>query len=480
MQAYRKVGAAVACIALASAPAIPVSASPLSANRRFILTDASFPADKYILDQACIMVELYYRMDEEEVLVYDPEEPEVVFGKWSIRHLYQAQAEDSIVRIKRGIRRQVKALMDAPAAEWTPEQQKLRAHFPAAWSVAQAAASANRAVSKRGLRKAFRLSLERAYPYQALIDSAFRSQGVPTRLKHLAHIESWFNPEAVSKAGAAGIWQFLKSSGNPYMAINDRVDQRFDPYASTAAAARFLRRCHGQVNSWPLAIMSYNNGTGQILDAVKETGSRNASEIIQNYEAGGFGIISRNYYAMYLAASSLAERSEKLFPGLRKRPSQSFKIVKLEHEWTPQQLRILTGYSNAVIRRCNPALRPVVFERNLPVPEGFQLRLPAGLPTSQDLQFSDLRIGGGENGREGEQPTRSFMAGLPIPESLAASLHRIKAALFPERRRDDVPLMAYMHSQGLLDARRLALAKQDNILIEPHPALQAVIRSLGG
>src|SRR5690606_7162820 len=118
------------------------------------------------------------------------------------------------------------------------------------------------------------------------------------------------------------------------------------------------------------AIMSYNNGPGAILGAVKETGSRDPSEIIKNYQAGSFGAISRNYYAMFLAASSLGMKYEALFPGMRKRASPAFKTIKLEHEWTPRQLRILSGYSTAVLMRCNPALRPMVFERNLPVPKG--------------------------------------------------------------------------------------------------------------
>ena len=57
---------------------------------------------------------------------------------------------------------------------------------------------------------------------------------------------------------------------------------------------------------------------------------------------------------------------------------------------------------------------------------------------------------------------------------------RVRQTLFAGGRRDDQPVMAYMHSQGLLDADRLALAKQDRILIEPHPALHAMLRITGG
>jgi len=261
--------------------------------------------------------------------------------------------------------------------------------------------------------------------------------------------------------------------------IDERVDQRMDPRASSYAAAKFLKLCRRHLASWPLAIMAYNNGPGQMLDAVKETGSRDASDIIQNYQGDGFGAVSRNYYAMFLAASSLGMHSETLFPSLRKHAPPPFKTLKLEHEWTPRQLRILSGYSTAVLMRYNPALRPVVFERNLPVPKGFDLILPAGLPSMQDLQFADLRIGADPSGTD-QISAGSSLAGFPMPKFAENAIRRIRKALFSGHGDQDIPVMAFMHSQGLLDADRLALAMQDRILIEPHPALQAMIRGMGG
>jgi membrane-bound lytic murein transglycosylase D len=455
-------------------------AGPLESNRNLIVTDAAFTADKYILDQACIMVELYYRMDEDEGLLFDPDAPEVVFGRVPLRNLNAKLAEDSLAKARGNLKAQLHAMAAAPEADWSDDQKTLRRLFPAAWTPEEMDRSSDRMIGRRGMRRSFRSSLEASLQYQDLIDSVFKAEGVPSRLKFLAHVESRFNPEAVSPAGAAGMWQFLKSSGSRYLIIDERVDQRFDPRSSTFAAAKFLKVCRNYMSSWPLAIMAYNNGPGQMLDAVKETGSRDPSEIIQNYQAGGFGSVSRNYYAMFLAASSLGMQADKLYPGLRKlKPSApSFKTLKLEHEWTPRQLRILSGYSSAVIMKYNPALRPVVFERNLPVPKGFELQLPVGLPSTQDLQFADLRIAGESDGRIPRHST--VMAGFPMPKLAEKVLLRVRNTLFSRRNRDDQPVMAYLHSQGLLDADRLVLAKQDRILIEPHPALHAMIRGMGG
>ncbi len=481
----RGIATCLAGLAGLAATAAPASASPLDHNLKLIRADKEFTADRHILDRACVMVELYYRMDEDEALLYDPEEPSVVFGRIPVRHLPARQAEDSLAAARADLIRRTASLAETPAEERSAEQKSLQAVFPSAWTAADIQASAARAVAKRGMRKTFAQSLERSQPYRPYMDSVFASHGVPARLMHLAHIESWFKPSAVSPAGAVGIFQFLRASADPYMTIDEIQDQRLDPLASSSAAARFLKSCHRFLGSWPLAIMAYNNGPGQISDAMRETGSRDPSAIIRGYEAASFKAVSRNYYAMFLAASSLAMQADALFPGLRRQPSVPFKTLKLEHGWTPSQLRVLSGYSTAVIRRFNPALRPSVFDRNLPLPKGFDLRLPAGLPSAQDLQFTDLRIEGApataSEAPESRLEEATRIGGVPVPALVGRSLARVRAALFPARdAAEDQPLLAYMHSQGLLDANRLALAKQDSILIEPHPALLNAIRNSGG
>lgn len=465
------------------------AASPLERNFSLIRTDRHFTADRHTLDRAAVMIELYYRMDEDEALLYDPSEPSVVYGRVPLRNLQARAAEDSLAAAVTALVQRVNALTETAPDERTPGQKALRGVFPTAWTAADARASAARAVAKRGMRKTFRQSLERAREYQPYMDSVFHAQGVPARLLHLAHIESWFKPGAVSPAGAAGIFQFLRSSGSRYLTIDEVQDQRFDPLASTEAAARFLKSCHSHLGSWPLAIMAYNNGPGQISEAMRETGSSEPSDIVRSYEAAGFKTVSRNYYAMFLAASSLALQADALFPGLRRPAPLRFKTLKLEHGWTPGQLRLLSGYSTAAIRRCNPALRPAVFEKNLALPKGFELKLPEGLPSTQDLQFADLRIEAtSEDGRAGSSGNSSGLrkkrltqvAGVPVPAPVGRALLRIRATLFPGRGPEDAPVMAYMHSQGLLNAGRLALAKRDSILIEPHPALLPALRKNGG
>jgi membrane-bound lytic murein transglycosylase D len=459
--------------------AASVQAGDLQANRALILTDKAFSADRTILDQACLMAELLYRLDGNRGLIFDPENPGILFGRVSFRNLSTRAAQDSLARAVESMRVRLAALASEPASAWSDEQISLRRRLPADWTPADIEQSARRLTGRRGMRSSFRASLQASLPYLAMMDSAFLAEGVPTRLKYLAHVESRFDPEAVSPAGAAGIWQFLKSSGSLYLTIDDRIDQRFDPDAATRAAARYLRLCRNELGSWPLAILAYNAGPGLIREAAEATGSREAGDIIRTYRSGAFGPVSRGYYGMFLAVSSLAMQADKLYPGLRKArvPARAWKSLTLEHEWTPRQLRILSGYSTAVLKRYNPALRPIVFEKNLTLPKGYALKLPIGLPSRQDLQFSDLRIAGA-----GPQPRPGKTApnGLHLPGFAQSAWRLLRETLFPERAQQERPVMAYMHSLGLLDADRLALAKEDRILIEPHPALQAVLQDIGG
>ena len=89
------------------------------------------------------------------------------------------------------------------------------------------------------------------------------SEGVPRELVALPHVESSFNPRAYSHVGAAGLWQFMRSTGRRYMRVDDVVDERMDPHKASVAAARLLGFNYRQIDSWPLAITAYNHGAGR-------------------------------------------------------------------------------------------------------------------------------------------------------------------------------------------------------------------------
>src|SRR2546428_2810612 len=118
------------------------------------------------------------------------------------------------------------------------------------------------------------LWLQRSPQYLGMIRPVFRSKGLPDELAYTAMIESGFNPLAVSRAGAKGLWQFMARTARLYGLRVDRwVDERFDPEKSTAAAAPYLRDLRVRYGSGHLPQAAYNAGSVAVVKAGRATGS---------------------------------------------------------------------------------------------------------------------------------------------------------------------------------------------------------------
>jgi membrane-bound lytic murein transglycosylase D len=121
----------------------------------------------------------------------------------------------------------------------------------------------------------FRIMLGLQDYYFPMIEDIFDSYGLPVELKYMAVIESALNPNAVSRVGATGLWQFMYSTGRMYgLTINSVVDERRDPVRATHAAARYLKDLYGIYNDWILVIAAYNCGPGNVNKAIRRSGNR--------------------------------------------------------------------------------------------------------------------------------------------------------------------------------------------------------------
>ena len=109
--------------------------------------------------------------------------------------------------------------------------------------------------------------------YEPIFEAALLKEGLPIELKYLPIIESALNPNAVSPAAAAGLWQFIPSTGKGMgLEISSLVDERRDTYKASQKAAEFLKQLYNTYNDWSLAIAAYNCGPGNVNKAIRRAG----------------------------------------------------------------------------------------------------------------------------------------------------------------------------------------------------------------
>jgi len=155
--------------------------------------------------------------------------------------------------------------------------------------------------------------------YMPIFEQALEKEGLPLELKYLPVVESALDPNAVSRVGAAGLWQFMVGTGKGLgLEINSLVDERRDPYRSSEMAARYLKNLYQIYNDWSLAIAAYNCGPGNVNKALHRNGGTGDFWEIYNYlprETRGYvpAFIAANYVMTYY-------KQHNISPSLARKP----------------------------------------------------------------------------------------------------------------------------------------------------------------
>jgi membrane-bound lytic murein transglycosylase D len=215
--------------------------------------------------------------------------------------------------------------------------------------------------------------LGRAGRYDSMIRRVLKEEGVPQDLMYLAQAESAFQPQAVSRAGARGIWQFMPYRGEQYdLERSYWVDERSDPEKATRAAARHLRDLYGMFGDWYLVMAAYNSGPLNVARAIERTGYADFWEL---QKRNALPKETQNYVPIIIAMALVAKAPAMYGVQIEPEKPAVVDAVKLEH---PVDLRLVadaTGTDLDGLRLLNPQLLRTV----TPSQPGFELKLPAGL-----------------------------------------------------------------------------------------------------
>ncbi len=229
---------------------------------------------------------------------------------------------------------------------------------------------------KAGLLNGWR----RAGRYKEMILRTFKEEGVPQDFIYLAQAESSFQPLALSRAGARGMWQFMAFTGKQYGLKKDWwVDLRQDPEKATRAAARHLHDLYEMFGDWYLAMAAYNSGPNNVQHAIERTGYADFWEL---YRRNMLPKETRNYVPIIVAVTIMAKNPEQY--GLIEVPPDPPVETQKVLLTSPTDLRLIAetiDCSVELLQELNPSLLRWV----TPKEEAFELRLPAG--TAQ--RFSD-------------------------------------------------------------------------------------------
>jgi peptidoglycan lytic transglycosylase D len=348
-----------------------------------------FPKPPALVPQVEFWKKVFAKYSENQVVIHDALYLDKIYTVIDLRPLAARGASEGEIRRERHRREKAetiaidRALARLARGGYSVDQldgreRKIWELFRDVDGKRKFAAARERVRTQQGLRERFERGLEISGRYLPRMEEIFRREGLPTELTRLPFVESSFNIRAYSKAGAAGIWQFIPSSARIYLQLNEIEDSRRDPIYATIGAAQHLRDDYEALGSWPLAITAYNHGRAGVARAVKKLGTRDLMTIIEKYDGRAFGFASRNFYAEFLAALEVERHHQKYFGNVDFEPKLEYQEARLHDYMKFATVAKLAQCNVETLRELNPGFTQEVVEGKLYVPRDYTVRIPAG------------------------------------------------------------------------------------------------------
>ncbi|HYN08597.1 MAG TPA: LysM peptidoglycan-binding domain-containing protein [Vicinamibacterales bacterium] len=219
----------------------------------------------------------------------------------------------------------------------------------------------------------FQAGLDRGQRYLPMIQSMFKSQGVPVDLSYVPLVESAFKLNALSRVSAKGMWQFMQATGNEYgLKTNWFIDERSDPEKATIAAAQYLKALHEMFDGdWHFALASYNAGQGRLMRAARQSKKSDYWEITATSRY--LPRETREYVPMILAAIIIGKNPTLYGFDVTAPPPHAFETVTVPEALDLKFIAEWADVPIEQIQELNPELR-----RTTTPMGGHSLKVPMG------------------------------------------------------------------------------------------------------
>jgi len=321
---------------------------------------------------------IYTEVDTRGGLIHDAQHLDVVYETIGIPKGLSRRARERLVgKSKKHYSTILRRLATGKRDALTEEEARVLARWPKGVSDKTLRSAAYRLRFQLGQSDRFREGLIRSGNWIDVFRQIMVDHQVPVELAALPHVESSFNPRAYSHAGAAGLWQFTRSTGRRFLRIDNVVDERMDPEKATVAAARLLLQNYARLGTWPLAITAYNHGVGGIARAVRSLNTHDIGKISREYNGRTFGFASRNFYSEFLAASKIDQDPERYFGAIQRARPIQYTVLETDHYYMATTLESALGVKVSMLRDHNLALRSSVWIGAKLIPKNYPLKIPA-------------------------------------------------------------------------------------------------------
>jgi soluble lytic murein transglycosylase-like protein len=243
--------------------------------------------------------------------------------------------------------------------------------------------------------------LTRSGRYLPMILEVFKQKGLPEELVFTAMIESGFNPVAVSRAGAKGLWQFMAPTARRYGLRVDRwLDERLDPEKSTVAAANYFKDLYTIFGSWELVQAAYNAGEMKVLRAIEGTGTRDFWSLTHSRLLLDE---TKNFVPAIHAVTIIGQEPEQYGFAVTPDEPLSYEQITVPRGTSLKHVAALSGIAFEELVRLNSELRlkqtPPDSPYHLKVPLGSAPALQAGLDREAEARKSALAARAADRGK---------------------------------------------------------------------------------